>query len=51
MEAIALRGLVPLTVPHAARLPFFDNTLDVIHSVNSIKYLPLMEFEVRDKEN
>eukprot|EP00271_Cylindrocystis_brebissonii_P003589 TRINITY_DN1471_c0_g1_i1.p1 TRINITY_DN1471_c0_g1~~TRINITY_DN1471_c0_g1_i1.p1 ORF type:complete len:523 (+),score=75.16 TRINITY_DN1471_c0_g1_i1:109-1677(+) len=45
METIALRGLVPLHVPHQARLPFFDNTLDVIHSVNSIKYLELIEFE------
>lgn len=45
MEAIALRGLVPLHLPHRARLPFFDNSLDVVHSVNSIKYLPLEEFE------
>eukprot|EP00897_Mesotaenium_endlicherianum_P000402 jgi/Mesen1/10362/ME000080S09744 len=45
METIALRGLVPLHWPHKARLPFFDNTLDVIHSVNSIKYLELIEYE------
>lgn len=45
MEAIALRGLVPLHIPHKARLPFFDNTLDIIHCVNSVKYLPMLEFE------
>eukprot|EP00850_Spirogloea_muscicola_P022187 SM000281S10755 [mRNA] locus=s281:120860:127278:- [translate_table: standard] len=45
METIALRGLVPLHVPHKARLPFFDGTLDIIHSVNSIKYLLLLDFE------
>ncbi|GJP29811.1 hypothetical protein CLOM_g19883 [Closterium sp. NIES-68] len=45
METIALRGLIPLFVPHKARLPFYDNTLDVIHSVNSVKYLPIIDFE------
>eukprot|EP00850_Spirogloea_muscicola_P021249 SM000242S08485 [mRNA] locus=s242:88605:92567:+ [translate_table: standard] len=45
METIALRGLVPLHVPHKARLPFFDNTLDIVHSVNSVKYLPMLDFE------
>lgn len=45
METIALRGLVPLHIPHTARLPFFDNTLDLVHCVNSVKYLPLGEFE------
>ncbi|CAI5479759.1 unnamed protein product [Closterium sp. Yama58-4] len=44
-EAIAMRGLIPLFLPHKARLPFYDNTLDVIHSVNSVKYMPLVEFE------
>ena len=28
-----------------ARLPFFDGTLDLVHCVNSVKYLPLGEFE------
>ena len=28
-----------------ARLPFFDGTLDLVHCVNSVKYLPLAEFE------
>ncbi|CAI5491856.1 unnamed protein product [Closterium sp. Naga37s-1] len=45
MEAIALRGLIPLHLPHKARLPFFDGSLDIIHSVNSVKYLPMLEFE------
>eukprot|EP00270_Netrium_digitus_P003644 TRINITY_DN1430_c0_g2_i1.p1 TRINITY_DN1430_c0_g2~~TRINITY_DN1430_c0_g2_i1.p1 ORF type:complete len:239 (+),score=75.81 TRINITY_DN1430_c0_g2_i1:361-1077(+) len=45
METIALRVLIPLHVPHKARLPLFDNTLDLIHCVNSIKYLPILEFE------
>ncbi|CAI5970353.1 unnamed protein product [Closterium sp. NIES-64] len=40
-EAIAMRGLIPLFLPHKARLPFYDNTLDVIHSVNSVKYMPV----------
>ncbi|CAI7888208.1 unnamed protein product [Closterium sp. NIES-54] len=45
METIALRGLIPLFVPHKARLPLYDNTLDIIHSVNSVKYLPILDFE------
>lgn len=28
-----------------SRLPLFDNTLDIIHCVNSVKYLPMIEFE------
>ncbi|XP_077217143.1 putative methyltransferase At1g29790 [Tasmannia lanceolata] len=31
-EVIALRGLLPLYVSVGARLPFFENTLDIIHS-------------------
>eukprot|EP00270_Netrium_digitus_P000897 TRINITY_DN1102_c0_g3_i4.p1 TRINITY_DN1102_c0_g3~~TRINITY_DN1102_c0_g3_i4.p1 ORF type:complete len:397 (-),score=114.45 TRINITY_DN1102_c0_g3_i4:288-1478(-) len=45
METIALRGLVPIHVPHRARLPYFDGVLDLIHTQNSVKYLPLAEFE------
>ncbi|TKV91704.2 hypothetical protein SEVIR_9G115001v4 [Setaria viridis] len=30
----AARGVVPLYVSVAARLPFFDNTLDVVHSMH-----------------
>ncbi|CAI5483339.1 unnamed protein product [Closterium sp. Yama58-4] len=45
METIALRGLIPLHVPHKQRLPLMDNTLDLVHCVNSIKYLPMQEFE------
>eukprot|EP00271_Cylindrocystis_brebissonii_P013201 TRINITY_DN32847_c0_g1_i1.p1 TRINITY_DN32847_c0_g1~~TRINITY_DN32847_c0_g1_i1.p1 ORF type:complete len:412 (-),score=53.40 TRINITY_DN32847_c0_g1_i1:407-1642(-) len=45
MESIALRGLMGLHWPLGARLPLFDNTLDLIHAVSAIKYLPLLEFE------
>ncbi|CAL5369779.1 unnamed protein product [Camellia sinensis] len=31
-EVIALRGLLPLYVSIGSRLPFFDNTLDIVHS-------------------
>lgn len=31
-EVIALRGLLPLYVSVGSRLPFFDNTLDIVHS-------------------
>ncbi|KAJ8772050.1 hypothetical protein K2173_027227 [Erythroxylum novogranatense] len=31
-EMIALRGLVPLYISSNQRLPFFDNTMDMIHS-------------------
>lgn len=31
-EVIALRGLLPLYTSIGSRLPFFDNTLDMIHS-------------------
>ncbi|KAM0932850.1 putative S-adenosyl-L-methionine-dependent methyltransferase [Dioscorea sansibarensis] len=31
-ETIALRGLLPLYVSLSQRLPFFDNTLDLIHT-------------------
>nr|QTZ19674.1 S-adenosyl-L-methionine-dependent methyltransferase [Bixa orellana] len=33
-EVIALRGLLPLYVSIGSRLPFFDNTLDIIHSTS-----------------
>ncbi|CAI5491043.1 unnamed protein product [Closterium sp. Naga37s-1] len=36
MEAIALRGLIPLHLPHKARLPFFDGSSGIIHSVNNV---------------
>ncbi|KAH0686372.1 hypothetical protein KY284_016925 [Solanum tuberosum] len=32
-ETIALRGLVPLYVTLNQRLPFFDNTMDLIHTI------------------
>ncbi|KAJ4954295.1 hypothetical protein NE237_011078 [Protea cynaroides] len=31
-EVIALRGLLPLYVSMGSRLPFFDNTLDIVHT-------------------
>ena len=31
-EVIALRGLLPLYISIGSRLPFFDNTLDIVHS-------------------
>lgn len=31
-EMIALRGLIPLYITLNQRLPFFDNTMDIIHS-------------------
>ncbi|CAN1839144.1 Probable methyltransferase At1g29790 [Linum perenne] len=31
-EVIALRGLLPLYVSVGTRLPFFDNTLDIVHT-------------------
>ncbi|XP_062213289.1 probable methyltransferase At1g29790 [Phragmites australis] len=31
---VAARGIVPLYVSVAARLPFFDNTLDIVHSMH-----------------
>ncbi|GJP43810.1 hypothetical protein CLOM_g3222 [Closterium sp. NIES-68] len=45
METIALRGLVPLHVPLKARQPFFDNTLDIIHSAQSVRYFSVLELE------
>lgn len=33
-EVIALRGLLPLYTSIGSRLPFFDNTLDMIHSTS-----------------
>ncbi|CAI5485760.1 unnamed protein product [Closterium sp. Naga37s-1] len=42
METIALRGLIPLHVPHSQRLPLFDNTVDIIHcGATCMHYLPL----------
>ncbi|KAG6437736.1 hypothetical protein SASPL_102662 [Salvia splendens] len=46
-EMIALRGLVPLYVTVNQRLPFFDNTLDVIHTTRFLDGwidLVLLEF-------
>eukprot|EP00850_Spirogloea_muscicola_P015638 SM000122S25745 [mRNA] locus=s122:45280:47607:+ [translate_table: standard] len=45
METIALRGLIPLHIPNKARLPFFDGTLDVVHSSSSLRHIKVIEFE------
>ncbi|CAI5491863.1 unnamed protein product [Closterium sp. Naga37s-1] len=46
LETIALRGLVPIWLPYKVRLPFYDNTLDIVHATNAIKSMPSpAEFE------
>ncbi|CAI5998090.1 unnamed protein product [Closterium sp. NIES-65] len=46
LETIALRGLVPIWLPYKVRLPFYDNTLDILHATNAIKFMPSpAEFE------
>ncbi|KAA8545137.1 hypothetical protein F0562_019974 [Nyssa sinensis] len=50
-EIIALRGLIPLYVTLNQRLPFFDNTMDLIHTSGSIDGwidLQLMDFILYD---
>ncbi|CAN6287045.1 unnamed protein product [Urochloa humidicola] len=47
----AARGVVPLYVSVAARLPFFDNTLDVVHTMHVLSgWMPplAMQFAVFD---
>ncbi|KAF3454507.1 hypothetical protein FNV43_RR04955 [Rhamnella rubrinervis] len=50
-EMIALRGLVPLYVTLNQRLPFFDNTMDLIHTTGFLDGwidLQLMDFILFD---
>lgn len=50
-ETIALRGLVPLYVTLNQRLPFFDNTMDLIHTTGLLDSridLQLMDFILFD---
>ncbi|XP_040873084.1 probable methyltransferase At1g29790 [Glycine max] len=50
-EMIALRGLVPLYLTINQRLPFFDNTLDLIHTTRFLDGwidLVLLEFILYD---
>ncbi|XP_068660276.1 probable methyltransferase At1g29790 [Aristolochia californica] len=50
-EMIALRGLVPLYITLNQRLPFFDNTLDLIHTTGFLDGwidLQLMDFILFD---
>ncbi|KAI5072816.1 hypothetical protein GOP47_0012922 [Adiantum capillus-veneris] len=43
---IALRGVVPLYLTVAQRLPFFDNTLDIVHSMHVLSHwIPLDTLE------
>ncbi|KAJ3681415.1 hypothetical protein LUZ60_015904 [Juncus effusus] len=48
---IASRGLIPLHISVAHRLPFFDNTLDIIHSMHVLSnWIPdmMLEFTLYD---
>lgn len=50
-EMIALRGMVPLYVTLNQRLPFFDNTMDIIHTTGFLDGwidLQLMDFILFD---
>ncbi|KAF2559203.1 hypothetical protein F2Q68_00018265 [Brassica cretica] len=50
-EMIALRGLVPLYISLNQRLPFFDNTMDMIHTAGLMDGwidLLLMDFVLYD---
>ncbi|MQL76930.1 hypothetical protein Taro_009341 [Colocasia esculenta] len=50
-EAIAIRGLVPLHATVNQRLPFFDNTMDLIHTAGVLDGwvdLQLMDFVLFD---
>jgi uncharacterized membrane protein len=50
-ETIALRGLIPLYITMSQRLPFFDNTMDLIHTSNFLDGwidLQLMDFILFD---
>lgn len=45
LETIALRGLMGLHIPHNVRLPFFDNSVDLVHFGDEFHNLSLTEFE------
>ncbi|OAY73947.1 hypothetical protein ACMD2_01295 [Ananas comosus] len=48
---IASRGLVPMHISVAHRLPFFDNTLDIVHSMHVLSnWIPdvMLEFALYD---
>ncbi|KAA3459148.1 S-adenosyl-L-methionine-dependent methyltransferases superfamily protein [Gossypium australe] len=50
-EVIALRGLLPLYLSIGSRLPFFDNTLDIVHStlfLDGWMGLNLLQFVLHD---
>lgn len=48
---VASRGLIPMHVSLSQRLPFFENTLDIVHSMNIIgNWIPdtMLEFLLSD---
>nr|XP_009390784.1 PREDICTED: uncharacterized protein LOC103977090 [Musa acuminata subsp. malaccensis] len=48
---IASRGLLPMHISVAHRLPFFDNTLDIVHSMHVLSNWipePMLEFALYD---
>ncbi|TYH10872.1 hypothetical protein ES288_A07G212000v1 [Gossypium darwinii] len=50
-EVIALRGLLPLYLSIGSRLPFFDNTLDIVHStlfLDGWMGIDLLQFVLHD---
>nr|BAK05115.1 predicted protein [Hordeum vulgare subsp. vulgare] len=50
-ETVALRGLVPLYATMSQRLPFFDNTMDIVHTAGFFEGwvdLQLMDFVLFD---
>ena len=44
LETMALRGMIGINLPHTARLPFFDNSLDLIHTGDSVHNLSPKSF-------
>eukprot|EP00271_Cylindrocystis_brebissonii_P007653 TRINITY_DN2121_c1_g1_i1.p1 TRINITY_DN2121_c1_g1~~TRINITY_DN2121_c1_g1_i1.p1 ORF type:complete len:393 (-),score=25.19 TRINITY_DN2121_c1_g1_i1:1218-2396(-) len=46
LEVMAHRGVLGMQISHTARLPFFDFTLDMIHSMHSVQGLPLHKFRL-----
>jgi len=45
METVRFEGIMPLHLPHTARLPFFDATLDIIHASSSVDGMEYADFE------
>lgn len=48
---MSIRGLIPIHVSVSQRFPFFDNTMDIVHSMHVLSYwIPevMMEFLLYD---